>query len=129
LQLAPEPIIKQDGAKKNDCERNAAKRLLAKLRQDHPRLPLIIVEDALAANAPHIRELQRHDLRYIIGVKQGDHGFLFNHVDQAQIEGATREFEIEEEGITHRFRFLNDAPLNESRSIRHNAYSCPLGLI
>ena len=26
--LAPEPILKPDGAKKNDCERNAAKRLL-----------------------------------------------------------------------------------------------------
>ena len=25
--LAPEPILKQDGAKKNDCERDAAKRL------------------------------------------------------------------------------------------------------
>jgi hypothetical protein len=114
IPLAPEPIIKQDGARKNDCERNAAKRLLEKLRQDHPRLPLIIVEDALAANAPHIGELERHNLRYIIGVKQGDHGFLFDHVDQAQVEGATREFEIEQEGIIHRFRFLNDAPLNES---------------
>ena len=114
IPLAPEPIIKQDGTRKNDCERNAAKRLLAKLRQDHPRLPLIVVEDALAANAPHIRELERHDLRYIIGVKQGDHGFLFDHVDQAQKEGATREFEVEEDEITHRFRFLNNAPLNES---------------
>ena len=26
LQLAPEPIVKQDGATKNDCERNAGKR-------------------------------------------------------------------------------------------------------
>ncbi|MCO6453483.1 MAG: transposase [Caldilineales bacterium] len=114
IPLAPEPIIKQDGAMKNDCERNAAKRLLEKLCQDHPHLPLIVVEDALAANAPHIGELQRHDLRYIIGVKQGDHGFLFDHVNQAQIEGATREFEIAEDESIHRFRFLNDAPLNES---------------
>ncbi|MCP4359551.1 MAG: hypothetical protein GY796_16195, partial [Chloroflexi bacterium] len=36
IPLAPEPIIKQDGAKKNDCERNAAKRFLAKLRQGYP---------------------------------------------------------------------------------------------
>ncbi len=57
IPLAPEPIIKQDGKKKNDCERNAAKRLLAKLRRDYPRLPLIIIEDALSANAPHIKEI------------------------------------------------------------------------
>ena len=28
LPLAPEPILKEDGADKNDCERNAAKRLM-----------------------------------------------------------------------------------------------------
>jgi hypothetical protein len=33
----PEPMIKQDGTEKNDCERNAAKRFLSKLRQDHPQ--------------------------------------------------------------------------------------------
>jgi hypothetical protein len=37
IPLMPEPIIKQDGSEKNDCERNAAKRFLSKLRQDHPQ--------------------------------------------------------------------------------------------
>src|SRR5947209_5827404 len=36
IPLAPEPIIKQDGVPKNDCERNAARRFLAKFREDHP---------------------------------------------------------------------------------------------
>ena len=39
--LAPAPILKPDGAKKNDCERNAAKRLLTDLRREHPHLKLI----------------------------------------------------------------------------------------
>ena len=116
IPLAPEPIIKQDGTEKNDCERNAAKRFFEQLRQDHPRLPLIIVEDALSANAPHIRALKRHHLRFILGVKSGDHSYLFAHVAQAQTEGRTTEFEIEREGIIHRFRFLNDVPLNESQA-------------
>ena len=116
IPLAPEPIIKQDGTKKNDCERNAAKRFLAKLRQDHPRLPLIIIEDALSANAPHIRELKRHDLRFILGVKPGDHAYLFDFVRQADEAGETTRFEIEKEGVIHRFCFLNDAPLNESNT-------------
>jgi hypothetical protein len=116
LPLMPEPIIKQDGTEKNDCERNAAKRFFEKLRKDHPRLPLIIIEDALSANAPHIRELKRHDLRFILGVKPGDHSYLFTYVDQAQAEGRTTEFEIKKDGVIHRFRFLNDAPLNESNA-------------
>jgi hypothetical protein len=125
VPLAPEPIIKQDGQQKNDCERNAAKRLLAKLRQDHPRLPLIIVEDALSANAPHIKALRGHKFRFILGVKPGDHRYLFDYVAQAEAAGDTTEFEQEEEGVVYRFRFLNDVPLNESNpEVRVNFLEC-----
>jgi hypothetical protein len=114
IPLMPEPIIKQDGEAKNDCERNAAKRLMQRIRQDHPRLPFIIVEDSLYANAPHLRELKRLGFRHIIGVKPGDHKYLFAYVAQAQAEGRTTEFEIKTGAVSHRFHFLNDAPLNES---------------
>ncbi len=116
IPLCPEPIIRQDGAEKNDCERNAAKRFFEKLRQDHPHLPLIVVEDALSSNAPHIEELKRHKLRFILGVKPGDHSYLFNYVAEAQAQGRTTEFEFTRKGVTHRFRFLNDVPLNESNA-------------
>ncbi|MEA3283224.1 MAG: hypothetical protein U9Q68_11870, partial [Euryarchaeota archaeon] len=42
-----------------DCERNAGKRFLEKLRTAHPHLRLIVTEDALNSNAPHIRELEK----------------------------------------------------------------------
>jgi len=61
IPLAPEPIIKQDGDNKNDCERNAGKRLLQKIRDEHPNLKLIVVEDGLASNAPHLRQLKSLD--------------------------------------------------------------------
>ena len=53
--VAPEAIVKSDGRKKNDCERRAAKRLLTELRREHPHLALVVVEDGLASNGPHIR--------------------------------------------------------------------------
>ena len=116
IPLMPEPIIKQDGETKNDCERNAAKRFFHKLRRDHPHLDLIVIEDALSSNAPHIRELQDHKLHYILGVKEGDHGFLFEQVRQAERAGRAGAWEYVEEatGVRHRFRFLNEVPLNES---------------
>lgn len=114
IPLAPEPIIRQDGETKNDCERNAAKRFLVKLRQDHPHLPFIIIEDALSSNAPHIHELKKHQMHFILGVKEGDHSFLFDYVAQAAQEGKVTTLEIEKRGILHRFRFLNQAPLNAS---------------
>jgi hypothetical protein len=57
IPLMPEPIVKQDGTDKNACERNAAKRFITKLRQDHPHLNLIVTEDSRSSNAPHIQVL------------------------------------------------------------------------
>jgi len=118
IPLAPEPIIKQDGATKNDCERNAAKRFFEQLRRDHPHLPLIITEDALSANAPHLEELEKHNLHYILGVKTGDHAFLFEQVAAAHQAGLTTEVESNGAGVIHRFRFLNQVPLNKSHPDR-----------
>jgi hypothetical protein len=110
--LAPEPILKQDGARKNDCERNAAKRLLVDLRREHPHLKLIAVEDGLASNAPHIRQLQALDMRFILGAKQSDHRYLFDWV-AATPETAEANF-TDKQGFRHRFRYLNGAPLNDA---------------
>ena len=89
IPLAPEPIIQQDGQTKNDCERNATRRWLKQFRQEHPHLPVIVVEDALGANAPHLRDLREAGAHYIIGVKPGDHAFLFEHL-QAPTRPARR---------------------------------------
>ena len=110
--LAPEPILKRDGARKNDCERNAAKCLLTDLRREHPHLKLIVIEDGLASNAPHIRQLQALDLRFILGAKQSDHTLLFDWV-AATPETAEATF-TNEKGFRHRFRYLNGAPLNDA---------------
>lgn len=116
IPVMPEPIIKQDGQAKNDCERNAARRFFQKFRQDHPRLPVIVVEDGLASNAPHILECRRHNLRFILGAKEGDHAYLYKQVKQRREQGAVEEFEILDEptGIRHRFLLARDVPLNES---------------
>jgi hypothetical protein len=78
LPLAPEIIRNADGHTKNDCERNAARRWLGKFRKDHPHLRVILTEDGLSPNAPHIRDLRDHHCHFILGVKPGDHPFLFD---------------------------------------------------
>jgi hypothetical protein len=127
IPLMPEPIVKQDGREKNDCERNAAKRFVSKFRQDHPNLKVIVTEDSLSSNAPHIETLQAHDMRYILGVKEGDHAFLFKHVAAAEQAGRVTYYERHDrqKGIHHRFRFVCDMPLNESNtSLRVNFIEC-----
>lgn len=112
IPLAPEPILKADGDKKNDCERNAAKRLLTTIRREHPHLPLIVVEDGLASNGPHINLLQSLNMHFILGAKPDDHTFLFNWVDTSK--GVEHHEMVDKEGTTHRFRYLSGVPLNDS---------------
>ena len=116
IPLMPEPIGQDDGTDKNDCERNAAKRFVVKLRQAHPHLKFIVTEDSLSSNAPHIETLQQHDLHYILGVKEGDHTFLFQQIQAAEHAGRVTYYERHDRaaGLVHRFRFLNDVPLNAS---------------
>ena len=117
IPFAPEPIIKQDGNNKNDCERNAAKRLLTKVREEHPHLKLIVVEDALASNAPHIRLLKQLHMHFILGVKPADHEHLFEEVIKAYEEDRMTSIQWEDPdrpGVTHEISFTDNLPLNKS---------------
>lgn len=118
IPLCPEPIIKQDGATKNDCERNAARRFLGKFRQDHPHLGVIVVEDGLSSNAPHIRDLMDNGMHFILVVKEGDHPFLFSHVEERENAGEVIDVEVHDRdpnsGVRHLITIVHDVPLNES---------------
>jgi hypothetical protein len=112
IPFAPEPIVQQDGSSKNDCERNASKRLLRKIRREHPRLKLIVVEDSLASNAPHVRELMDLGMHFLLGVKPGDHAFLFEQVTAACDEGRMTAFSWKEDEVRCQIHFVNKVPLN-----------------
>jgi hypothetical protein len=114
LPVFPEPIEKQDGETKNDCERNACKRFLDQFRKAHPHLGVIIIEDGISANAPHIRELKKQNMHFILGVKPGDHEFLFQQVENAAQTGKTTGESVKIDSATQRFRVLNQVPLNKS---------------
>jgi hypothetical protein len=116
IPLAPEPIRRQDGQAKNDCERNAARRWLGRFRKAHPQLRVIVVEDALSSNAPHIKDLMDHELHFILGVKEGDHKYLFEQFQQ-RLEADRVEAVHEEDagtGATRSWMFVNGVSINES---------------
>lgn len=119
LPLMPEPILKQDGEAKNDCERNAARRYLEKFRADHPTLQVIVVEDGLSSNAPHVRDLQKYGMHFILGVKEGDHAYLFEEVRRREEQDPDVEWvdiHTGEPHVRHRFTIVPDVPLNESNT-------------
>ena len=120
LPLAPEFISNQDGTTKNDSERNAAKRLLIKTRVENPEMPIIIVEDGLSSNAPHIVLLKELKMGFILGAKPGDHTFLFKNLETARDEETLDSFIVNIDGIKHEVEILTDARLNASTQIKIN---------
>ncbi|WP_143473598.1 hypothetical protein [Flavilitoribacter nigricans] len=69
--VACEPIVRQDGETKNDCELNASKRLLPVVRQMLPAYELLGVFDGLHPNGLMIRLLASLQMRYVIGIQEG----------------------------------------------------------
>lgn len=77
ISLAPEPIANSDGAQKQDCEINAAKRLIGKVRRTHPKLKLIVTGDSLYSKQPFIDSLKAAGMAFILVAKPDDRKILF----------------------------------------------------
>jgi len=116
IPIEMEPITRQDGNTKNDCERNASKRLLEKIRETYPKLKITILEDSLAANAPHIKLIKKLRMSYIIMVKPGDHRYLFRAVEEAENQGKTEKFITNEEEVIREYHLIKGVPLNKEHS-------------
>lgn len=113
LALA-EPIVKQDGQSKNDCERNAAKRAIAKLNKAYSTYKFIVVADGLYSCGPFIKLLHKADHHFIISAKPGDHKSLFKHFETRSQRKATSKMTVVAQGITHRLEWVNGLSLNET---------------
>ncbi len=114
IPLAPEPILKQDGSTKNDCEMNAVKRLLPGLRTDHPFLKITLLGDSLFSKAPIIELAKSLNMGFIFNAKPGDHKSLFLAFEDAESIGAVAQVNMIDGDIERSFRFINSLPLNDS---------------
>lgn len=107
--VAVEPIVRQDGKQKNDCELNAAKRLIPQIRQAMPQDRLLLTLDALYANAPLVRLLKEEHISFLIGIKEG---YVLVQTERLAEQGALREVAWEADGRVCAVRFANDLILN-----------------
>ena len=96
IPICPEPIRRQDGETKNDSERSAAKRILLKFREDHPKLKTIVLADALHTTLPMISDLEKLDMNFIMSVKPGSHETLFNGIANWEKQGRINKVVKEE---------------------------------
>lgn len=122
-----EPITKQDGGVKNDCERNACGRLMARLKQRFEQQRFILTGDALYANAPHIRRILANSWHFVLNIKPDSHKTLFNAFEARRKAKDLGFKEIRQGGNISRFYWANNLPLCETAAdIRLNVLWCEI---
>lgn len=126
IPLASEPIENEDGTEKQDCELNAAKRLLKKIRSKHPKLKIMIVGDGLYSKQPFIKDLLDRSMAFTLVAKPTDHTTMFKTLANREIIGSMKELElVDEQGNLHTYRWSNDIDLNgnkESKKVNFFEY-------
>jgi len=116
IPLAPEPIQNSDGSTKQDCERNAGKRIIRKIRSMHPRLKMIITGDGLYSNQPFIDEVKQNGMSFILVAKPSDHVVLYQWFSELKGMGGTKKLEFwDQKGRRHLYEWVNDIPLNGTK--------------
>lgn len=111
-----EPIVRADGAVKNDCERSAVYRLLDHYQRTYDQQKTLFTMDALYACAPVVKRLEEvKNWRYIIGVKDSGHTHLFKQFDELNEQGKVKWIDHEESGPrkqTLEIGYVNSLELN-----------------
>ncbi|MCA1617045.1 MAG: transposase [Acidobacteria bacterium] len=75
----------------------------------------LLVEDALYANAPHIRQITGYGWRYVLNVKPDSHQSLEKQFARRHLSGQVRELrQRDAHGVQHYFAWTNDLCLGES---------------
>jgi hypothetical protein len=102
LPLAPEEVKNTDGRDKQDCEIEAGKRLVKRLRKSHGKLRIILVGDSLYSKQPFMEELSEEGMRYVLVVKEEDHKLLMEWVnEQRQLKEVSRLEVKDKKGRLH----------------------------
>ena len=110
IPFMPEEICNADGYTKQDCEVNAAKRLIPKLRKSHTQLGLIITGDGLFSKQPMIEHVLKNNMHYIFVAKPSDHTYLMEWLDPypALHKYSTKDIK----GTRYVYEWMNEVPLN-----------------
>lgn len=116
LPLMPEEIRNEDGREKQDCEINAAKRLIPKLKEYN--LPFILCGDAMFANQNIIELVQENDFSYMLTTKSET---LIKRVEQSS---NLRSKEVIVKGKKYVYEWLNEVSLHyNAETIMVNYFS------
>ena len=115
LPLMPEFIVKPDGAEKQDCERNAAKRwLIAHLERVKPLRPIFLGDDLFACQ-PICQPIVAGGDDFLFTAKPDSHKTLYDFMNGAEIEEMSVTRKEGRNRLTWRYRWFKGAPLRDGK--------------
>ena len=125
IPIMPEEIRNTDGTEKQDCEINAGKRFIKKLRQDFPHLNITIGGDGLNSKQPMIEALRDERMNFILVAKPDDHTTLMTEFEAQKQLGGVKKIRVQrEDGSFHTYEWVNQITLNgNAKSIEINFIS------
>jgi len=115
VPLFPEFIAPQDGAEKQDCERNAAKRWHAKHADRLRPLRPVYLGDDLFACQPIVTMLADAGDDFIFTCKETSHKALYDFIDGAEPECYAETIRKGKAVETRRYRWIERVPLRDGK--------------
>src|SRR5712692_209080 len=102
-------------------QRREAKRLMGRVRQEHPRLPLVILGDDLYCHEPFILQLREAGHRHVLVCKPTSHPELYKWVDNLEALGTCEHGSWHEGPACRRryftYRVVRSVPLTASHRV------------
>ena len=114
LPLPPEFIVPQDGAEKQDCERNAVKRWLAQHGSTLAHLRPVFLGDDLFACQPVAEAIHAAGGNFILTCKPSSHKTVTEYLYGAKLEEHRETVLKRGKRATTVYRWLADVPLRDS---------------
>jgi len=107
-----------------ECELTAAKRLLARVRREHPQMAQIVIGDDLYSHVPFVEQLHQQRQHYMLVAKPSSHPTLLAAVAAAPgLEQGQTGHWTEGSGAqqkTYTYHFVRQVPLALESAIRVN---------
>ena len=124
LPLDAEEVRNSDGEQKQDCEINAGKRLVMRLRQEHRQLRMLVAGDDLYAHEPFIKLLRELRYGFVLVAKPTSHKEMVEWVEDLDGLGECIKGQWEEGRLSQRryfeYRIASRVPLTQSEEVQVN---------
>ena len=114
LPLPPEFIAPQDGAEKQDCERNAAKRWLQRHGPAVTAHRAVFLGDDLFACQPIAAAIQQAGGNFILTCKPASHKTIAEYIHGAELEEHRQSTVTRGRRTTTIYRWLSTVPLRDT---------------